>query len=450
MRQIVILGNGIAGITAARHIRKRSDDEILVISGESDHFFSRTALMYIYMGHMTYEHTKPYEDGFWEKNRIRLLRTWIEGVDVEKKVLRGTGGREIPYDVLILATGSKSNKFGWPGQNLRGVQGLYSLQDLETMEQHTDGIGHAVVVGGGLIGIEMTEMLHSRGIPVSFLVREKTWMQVAFPVEESEMINQEIRDNGIDYRLSTELEAILGDESGRVRAATTKDGDQIDCQFLGLTVGVSPNIDFLRDSGIECERGILVDEHLQTSAEGVFAIGDCAQVRNPLPGRRPVEPLWYTGRTMGEFVARYLNGETDRTYDPGRWFNSAKFFDLEWQVYGQVPASTPDDQESLFWSHPGGKKSLRIQYSKEEGNPVLGFQTMGIRYRHEVCEEWLEAERPLKWVLENLGVANFDPEFYRQHEQDLIDVYNRQHPDQAIRLRRKRGLRGLFQLRRAS
>ena len=450
MRQIVILGNGVAGITAARNIRKRSDDEILVISGESDHFFSRTALMYIYMGHMTYEHTKPYEDWFWEKNRIRLLRTWVEGVDTENKTLKAAGGRDIPFDVLILATGSKSNKFGWPGQNLRGVQGLYNLQDLQSMEQYTQGIEHAVVVGGGLIGIEMTEMLHSRGIPVSFLVREKNWMEFAFPAEESEMINREIQDNGIDYRLATELDSILGDEQGRVRAARCKDGAEIPCQFLGLTVGVSPNIDFVRSSSIETDRGILVDHQLRTNIPDVYAIGDCAQVREPAPGRRPVEPLWYTGRIMGETVARILCGEPDRSYDPGRWFNSAKFFDLEWQVYGTVPAQCPDDQDSLFWKHASGKKSIRIQYSRDEGNTVLGFQVMGIRYRHEVCDEWLADERPLKWVLENLGVANFDPEFYRQYEQDLVAVYNEKHPDQPLRLRRKRGLRGLFQLRRAS
>ena len=448
MRQIVILGNGVAGITAARHLRKRCDDEILVVSGESDHFFSRTALMYIYMGHMAYENTKPYEDRFWDQNRIRLLRTWIESVDVEGKKLKAVGGKEIPYDVLILATGSKSNKFGWPGQSLRGVQGLYNLQDLEAMERHTRGIDRAVVVGGGLIGIEMTEMLHSRSIPVTFLVRESTWMEQAFPAEESAMIDREIRDNGIDYRLGTELDRILGDASGRVRAAVTKDGEEIRCQFLGLTVGVSPNIDFLRASGLELDRGILVDDRLRTSAEDVYAIGDCAQVRDPKPGRRPVEPLWYTGRIMGETVARILCGE-DRDYDPGRWFNSAKFFDLEWQVYGQVPAQLPEDHDTLFWQHPEKPLALRINSRKGDG-AVTGFQLMGIRYRHEVCHEWLEQERPLRWVLENLGVANFDPEFYRQHEADLVRLYNQQHPDDPIHLRKRRGLRGLFQLRRAS
>ena len=171
---IVIIGNGIAGITAARHIRKLSpasqsggEHRITVISGETDHFFSRTALMYIYMGHMRFEDTKPYEDWFWEKNRIDLVNGWVEKVDTRNKKLLFDDNREISYDKLLIASGSKSNKFGWPGQDLDGVQGLYSFQDLEAMEHYSENLKRAVIVGGGLIGIEMAEMFHTRHIPVS-------------------------------------------------------------------------------------------------------------------------------------------------------------------------------------------------------------------------------------------------------------------------------------------
>ncbi len=142
MKHVVILGNGISGITAARHIRKHSDYRITVISAETEHFFSRTALMYIYMGHMKYEHTKPYEDYFWEKNRIELRYARVQTFDFANKTLSLLDqGTEVPseltYDILILGVGSVSNQFGWPGQDLEGVQGLYSYQDLEAMEANT-------------------------------------------------------------------------------------------------------------------------------------------------------------------------------------------------------------------------------------------------------------------------------------------------------------------------
>ena len=124
MRKIVIVGNGISGITAARHIRKLSDDEILIVSSETEYFFSRTALMYIYMGHMKFEHTKPYEDFFWGKNKIDLLQDYVNKIDFEGKSLSTRKSGEIQYDKLILAVGSKPNKFGWPGPRLRGCAGL--------------------------------------------------------------------------------------------------------------------------------------------------------------------------------------------------------------------------------------------------------------------------------------------------------------------------------------
>ena len=140
MEHIVIIGNGIAGITAARHIRKASDCKITVISGESDYFFSRTALMYVYMGHMKWDHLKPYEDWFWEKNRIELKNAWVNHIDFQHKELSFSSEETLHYDKLILATGSLPNRFGWPGENLIGVQGMVTKQDLEKLEKRTSVI----------------------------------------------------------------------------------------------------------------------------------------------------------------------------------------------------------------------------------------------------------------------------------------------------------------------
>lgn len=438
--KIIIIGNGISGITAARQLRKlNAATEILVISAETDHFFSRTALMYIYMGHMRYQDTKPYEDWFWDKNRIELKRAYVENIDTEAKILDLSSGEQLPYDKLILATGSQPNKFGWPGQDLKAVQGLYSYQDLESMEAYSDEqLERAVIVGGGLIGIEMAEMFHSRNIPVTFLVREQSYWDKVLPPEESEMINKHILENHIDLRLATELKEILGDENGRVRAILTNEGEEIPCQFVGLTAGVHPNINFLKESGVECDRGILVNEYLQTNRKDIYAIGDCAQIREPQFGRRPIEAVWYTGRIMGEIVAYNILDEVPRNYQPGIWFNSAKFFDIEYQVYGEMPPQLPEDMASLYWEHPKGQKSIRINYSKGS-QAVRGFNLMGIRYRHEVCEKWIKEEKPLREVLENLGMANFDPEFYDEYEAKVIQQYNKT-ASAPIQLKKRRGL----------
>ncbi len=436
--KIVILGNGISGITAARHIRKRSDYDITVISDETDHFFSRTALMYIYMGHMRFRDTQPYEEWFWEKNRIHLLRARIERIDFPSKKLFTTQGDAISYDKLILSTGSKSNKFGWAGQDLEGVHGLYSFQDLEAMERHSPGLQQAVVVGGGLIGVEMAEMFHSRGISVSFLVREANFWNNILPPEESAMVSRHLKEHHIDLRLETELKEIVPDSSGqKCGAAITSKGDRIECGFVGLTVGVSPNIGFIEKGDLETNKGILVNEFLETSQPDVYAIGDCAELRQPRPGRRPIEAIWYTGRMMGETVAHTITG--NRTaYDPGIWFNSAKFFDIEYQVYGDIRAQLPEGQSTVYWEHPDGKRSIRLNYETVSGR-IAGFNLMGVRYRQEVCEKWLRQGVSIEQVLTQLGLANFDPEFHPQHEKDLVATYNRQTGKNLV-LQQKRGL----------
>ena len=442
MEKIVILGNGIAGITAARHIRRRSDHEILVISGETEHFFSRTALMYIYMGHMKYENTKPYEDWFWKKNRIQLRQIWIEKVDFNNKQLISTTGESIPYDKLILATGSASNKFGWKGQDLGGVQGLYSFQDLELMEENTKDISMAVVLGGGLIGIEMAEMLHSRGIPVTYIIREKHFWGMVLPQENAQMIDRHIAKNHIKLLPETELDEILSDGNGRVKGIKTKSGETIDCQFVGLTVGVHPNVGFLKDSDIEIDRGILVDEHLKTNIEDVYAIGDCAQLKQPLDHRRPIEAVWYAGRMMGETVAQTLTGNPT-SYKPGIWFNSAKFFDIEYQTYGMVPSQPGEGESYFYWQHESEEKSIYITYHKDT-KTVIGVNLFGIRQRHEVWNKWLSTGKILSYVMEHLAEANFDPEFFTKYESDIQNTYNKQFPDQPVTLRKKGFLEKIF------
>ena len=419
---IVIIGNGITGITCARNVRKLdSNASITVISGETEHFFSRTALMYIYMGHMKFEHTKPYEDWFWEKNRINLIRANVNTLNSEDKTLHFDNGESIAYDKLIIACGSIPNKFGWPGEDLHGVQGLYSIQDLELMERNTNNISSAVIIGGGLIGIEMAEMLHSRKIEVKMLVRENFYWSNVLPREEAQLIGKHISGHGINLHFNTELKEIISDDQNRVKGVLTNKGEQFECQFVGLTAGVKPNIGFLEKHELETERGILVNEYFETNIPDIYAAGDCAQFRNPKPGEPAVEQLWYTGKMQAETLSRTICGDK-YAYNRGIWFNSAKFFDLEYQTYGQVLPDINDQQKSFYWEHPNGKHAFRANYgSKDES--ILGFNFIGIRFRQIIAEEWIREHKTIGFVIQNLKRGWFDPEFSKAFYNDISYSY---------------------------
>ena len=422
MKNIVIIGNGIAGVTAARHIRKLSDAKITIISAETKYFYSRTALMYVFMGHMPFKNTQPYEDWFWKKNKIDLIQDFVISVETESKKIILADKSEITYDSLLIATGSTPNKFGWPGQDLKGVQGLYSKQDLDTLEENAKNCQRAVIVGGGLIGIEMAEMLHSRNIAVTFLVREKSFWDGVLPAEESAMVNKEILENHIDLKLETNLVEIISDENGHAKAVVTDKGETIECSIVGLTAGVKPNVDFLRNSNIKIDKGILVNRFLETNIKEVYAIGDCAQQHEAIGERRAIEAVWYTGRMMGEAVAQTICG-TPTKYNPGHWFNSAKFIDLEYQTYGWVWAKPKENEKRFYWEHASGKKCIHINYDKNS-HQFIGINTFGIRLRHERFDTWLTNKATIEEVLIHLKDANFDPEFYAQHEEEILQKFN--------------------------
>jgi NAD(P)H-nitrite reductase large subunit len=442
---VVIIGNGIAGITAARHIRKQSDCRITVISKETDFFFSRTALMYVYMGHLKFEHTQPYENWFWQKNSIELIRGTAQNIDFEQKTIQLSADSQtvvyqptflerltkvapkqvssssniqtLSYDKLILATGSVPRMGNWPGQELAGVQGLYSYQDLQALELSSSQLKRAVIAGGGLIGVELAEMLHSRHIEVTMLIREQSYWNNVLPAEESALVTQHIQKRGIDLRFGTELKEIHG--KTRVEAATTTTNELIDCQLVGITIGVTPNVGFLQNSPLELHRGILVNEYLETNLSDVYAVGDCVEHRQPKEGRKSIEQIWYTGRIMGETVAQTICG--NRTaYQPGVFFNSAKFFDLEYQTYGDVPPQLPEEIQTFYWQHATKEIALRINYHTDN-KAVTGFNALGIRLRHSVCDEWIREQRPFEYVLKHIKEVNFNPEFFEAY---MLSVNN--------------------------
>jgi len=429
-QHLVIIGNGIAGFTLAQQVRRQSNCRITLISAESATHFSRPALMYVYMGHMRYQDIVPYPDWYWQENNLVSMHDRVEEVDFAAKQLQLQSGSSTAYDTLVLATGSCPAFYNWPGQEAAGVQGFVSLQDLELLEKNAKGINHAIVVGGGLIGVELAEMLHSRGIAVSMLVREELYGQNVLPRQEAQLICDHICTQGIALRLQEELAAVLPDATGRVRAVRTTRGEDIACQLVGIATGVRPNVEFLRQTALELDRGILVNAFFETNIPDVYAIGDCAQFRKPGPLSPAIEQLWYTGRMHGQALAATLTGNR-RAYARGPSFNSAKFFDLEYQTYGYVPATWSDAYDSIYWQHQNQHKAIRLFYDRASST-LLGLNLIGVRYRHDLCHHWLEKQYTIHQVMQELAAANFDPEFSKTYEQELMQQYREHFPQHQL------------------
>jgi NADPH-dependent 2,4-dienoyl-CoA reductase/sulfur reductase-like enzyme len=413
-----ILGNGVAGMEAALALRRRdAAARISLISDEHDHFYSRPALMYVFCGQLDLRGTEPYDRGLYERMGFERVRGRVASLDASGRVLSFEGGRTLGFDRLLLAAGSRARAGAWPGAEGPGVHAFVTLRDLEALDHDAKPGGRAVVIGGGLIGVEVAEVLLERGLSVTFVIRENWYFPLALDAQESAMVAGHMRERGCDVRLGANVSAIARDAEGRVRAVTLEGGGEVPCDLVVVSIGVVPNTAFLESSGLDLSKGgaIEVDDALRTSAADVWAAGDCANVAWADGTRRP-EQLWYTARDQGRVAARSMLGD-DVAYRRGAWYNSAKFFDIEWTTAGWVPAllnwdnqplDPGPDYRSWFQRDPARPVSQRIVL---KGERVVGFNLLGSRWDHEALLAWIEEERPLDWVLSRLHEAQFDEEF---------------------------------------
>ena len=411
--KIVIVGNGVAGITCALVARQRDPDcSIKVISGETDYFFSRTALMYAYMNTMTRANLEPFERGVYRKQRIELVRDWVVDMDASAKTVQLEGGQSVPYDKLVFAVGAAPNMFPWKGADAikEGKVHFVSMQDLDHCERLTPSTQQAVVVGGGLIGIELVECLLHHGKKVSFLIREPYYWPMALGKQEGDYVSEHMRHHGVDVRLTEEIEQIQVDKQGRVSGVTTNQGNELPCQMLGIAAGVHPATERLKQfsQGPELGRGIITDDTLRTTLPDVYACGDCAEIHIDPEGKPLRETIWYSAKRQGALVGRNLFGDKLR-YKPPLFFNSSKFFEIEYTTVGSV-MDAPPGTPTIYRKHPSRYISQRIVHNHRH---VIGFNMLGSRWNHEVLERWVLERRSVEWCVRHLADAQYDVEFGR-------------------------------------
>ncbi len=405
----VIIGNGVAGINAARELRQRNEDaEITIISKESDHFFSRTALMYVACGQMSETDIEPYPRDHYKRMNFNRITDEVCSLDTENQRVKIKSGTTIPYDKLLIASGSVARMADWPGQDLDGVGNFVTWQNLEWLREKLKTAKRACVVGGGLIGIEVAEVLLQTGIETSFLIREDYFWPVAMDKTESRIIVKHMLDHGCDVRLKTEVAEVVG-RGDKVIGVKLTSGDLLDTDLVIFTIGVRPQTDWLVDSGIARDEsgGIIVDGTLKTNMDNIYAAGDCTSVEWFNGVRRP-EQLWYTSRDQGIFAGLNMAGD-EKEYKRGVFYNSAKLFDIEYSTAGFVNFKF-DGEQNWFERETLTNHTIRITYLEDK--TVVGFNFLGRRWDHRPLVEWVKEKRNLDWVLSHLHEANFDEEFY--------------------------------------
>ena len=335
-RRHLLIGSGPAAIAAAETIRSHDHAaEIVIVSADPDGYYSRPGLAYYLTKELPEKRLFPLTPQELAGLKLQWLTARAVAVAPERHRVTLEGGRELPYDRLLIATGSTAIAASCPGAHLDGVVKLDDMDDARNLLERCHTARAAVVVGGGITALEIVEGLQAHGVRVHYLMRKDRYWSNVLSELESRLVERALRGRGVEIHDFSELGQILG-RDGRVVAVETTSGTRIPCDIVAVAIGVRPQKELAATAGLECGRGILVDEHLRSSNPHIFAAGDVAEAYEPLTRRRTIEVLWGSAVAKGRIAGLNMVTEALDSYDKRAPLNVTRLAGFKITIIGTV------------------------------------------------------------------------------------------------------------------
>ncbi|WP_218132064.1 NAD(P)/FAD-dependent oxidoreductase [Undibacterium oligocarboniphilum] len=299
---LVVIGNGMAGMRTVEELHKLAPDlyDITVFGAEPYGNYNRILLSPLLAGDKKMDDIMLHTREWYRQHQITLHTSDpVVAIDRRRRTVRSRAGIEVTYDRLLLATGSTPFIIPVPGHQLPGVIAFRDIQDVETMLQTARSHRHAVVIGGGLLGLEAANGLLRQGMEVTVVHVCGSLMERQLDTAAAQLLKKALEQKGMRFLLDTNTSEIVGSE--RVTAVRFQDGSEIPADLVVMTAGVRPNIALAKQAGLHCERAIVVDDTLQTYDPRIYAVGECVQHRMATFGL--VAPIWDQARVCGAHLA---------------------------------------------------------------------------------------------------------------------------------------------------
>jgi nitrite reductase (NADH) large subunit len=301
--KLVVIGNGMAGMRTVEELLQLAHGlyDITVFGAEPYGNYNRILLSMLLSGEKSTDEIMLNTPEWYAENGITLhAGDPVVAIDRRRRRVHSRKGVEVPYDRLLIATGSKPFMLPLPGGDLPGVIGFRGIDDVEQMLEAASTYKHAAVIGGGLLGIEAANGLLRRGMQVTLLHRIDVLMEQQLNADASRLLSHNLKARGLNVLLNAQTSELYGD--GRVQGIALADGTRIDADLVVMAVGVRPDIALAKSCGLHCDRGIVVDDTLQTYDPHIYAVGECVQHRRLTFGL--VAPVWEQARVCASHLAR--------------------------------------------------------------------------------------------------------------------------------------------------
>ncbi len=338
----VIIGAGVAGYAAIEAIRSvDKTGEIIMISDDPHGYYSRPGLAYYLTGELHDKALYPRTQDDYKKLNFKYLKSRVTRILRSEHALEIDGKSRLTYNKLLIAVGARALLLEAPGAKLEGVVKLDHLADAKNILKLAKSGRTAVVVGGGITALELTEGLVARGVKVHYLLRGDRYWSNVLDQGESKVVEGRLQEEGVQLHYHAELKEVIGNKN-RVSGVRLEDGKIIKCDMVAYAIGIKPCLELVQNIDLKLDRGILVDEHLQTNDPDIFAAGDVAQAFDPLTGRSVLDSLWNPARDQGYAAGMNMVGRKT-AYLKSPPFNVTRLAGLTTTIIGTVGRGRDED-----------------------------------------------------------------------------------------------------------
>lgn len=390
-QSFVIIGNGIAGVTAAESLRaENSTCAITIVADDPFPAYYRPALKDFLGGRLPEEKLWARPATFYQQQKIRFVPARVTDIYPLQHIIQLHNGKSIKYHKLLLANGARSRTLSCPGLNLAGVSTLRTVADYQEVLRRLEHVRHVVISGSGTLALESAETLRHMGFQVTHLLRGTSlWAEVLDPTASELVLHEEQRD-GVDVRLEEEIAQIVG-KNGQVSGIITRRGEHIPCELVLIAVGIDPLIDFIRKSGIVCGRGVKTDSQMRTSVADIFAAGDVVETTDHLTGRTRVPGQWLPAIQQAQRAARSMLATSEQVLPTntgltnGTLYNATFLYGLDFASVGltTLPA-VPGFQELIAPPKARNYRKAILYNGSLVGALLLGDRSQGMAFKRAI------------------------------------------------------------------
>ena len=404
----VIIGDGIAGSSAAETIREDAPDaDVVVVTDEGEALYNRILIKEFAKGKLPEAPMSIHQPDWYDERDIDLrLNTLVTNIDTDAHTVDTHEGDQFEYDKLLLATGGTPVQLPVENSDAEGIHHFWTFEDARGIAERAEAADTGVVVGAGLLGIDFAAICGAQDVEAHYLMRGENWWRYALSEDGADIIHGALEDNNVTPVFNSGVDRFEVDDSGHVSAAVTPDGDTYDCEFAGVAIGLDFNLEILQNTDIELDEGVVVDEYMQTSVDDVYAAGDLTRFYDTILDDYAQNGSWGSAREQGSIAG--ANMVADGQEAEFRWVSSYSIthFDFPFLSFGH-PTIGDDHAEAKFSETEW--RRLAFKDGKIVGGVLIGDLAPQSKYKKLIRDERVVADQKDVLMQEEVDLDDLAP-----------------------------------------